>query len=155
MKNPRNDKITKMVILEADDAANVVGITPEQEMVFVKQYRFGIGQYMLELPGGIIDKGETHENAAIREFSEETGYAGKDWQFLGSIASNPVFLNSYIYHWLATDVILSTPLNLDEAEDIHLEIIPVPRVKEMLFKGEFQHPHTVNALMLYFANYTI
>ena len=55
MKNPRSQAVERMIILEADDSANVVALTPEEEILFVRQYRFGIGEETVELPGGIID----------------------------------------------------------------------------------------------------
>jgi ADP-ribose pyrophosphatase YjhB (NUDIX family) len=50
----------------------VVAVTPNQELVLVRQYRVGIGVETLELPGGIVDEGEEHHFAAQRELREET-----------------------------------------------------------------------------------
>ena len=47
MKNPRNEKIERMIILESADSANVVSITPKREILFVEQYRFGISSLLL------------------------------------------------------------------------------------------------------------
>lgn len=152
MLNPRNGKTEKMIVLESQDAANVVAITPEQEMLFVRQYRFGIEQETLELPGGIVDRGEDHLIAAKRELLEETGYEGTHWSFLKKIGSNPVFMDSYIYHYLAQNVSKTQEVQLDDGESIFLESIPVQDVRIKLFQGFFQHPHTVNALVVFFGS---
>ena len=57
-KNNRNQHVLKAVVLEAADSANVVAITPNKEIILVRQFRFGIGRETLEIPGGMVDKGE-------------------------------------------------------------------------------------------------
>ncbi len=150
MKNPRNGATEKMIVLDTPDAANIVALTKEQEMLFVRQYRFGISADTLELPGGIVDAGETHREAAPRELREETGYSGGAWQYLGSIPSNPVFMTNSIHHYLAENVQLTHQLQLDTGEDLRVEKMPVTDVWHHFREGAFQHPHTVNALLRFF-----
>ncbi len=59
VRNPRNGLTHTVVVLEGNDAAQVVALTPDDKILLVRQYRFGIGDYTLELPGGMIDTGET------------------------------------------------------------------------------------------------
>lgn len=150
MRNPRNGKTERMVVLESADAANVVAQRSQDgALLFVHQYRFGIGRYTLELPGGMVDPGEAHEQAARRELREEAGAEAPHWQYLGCIPSNPVFQDSYIYHWFAKDVVLRPP-QLDEGEDVYLEWLPLEEVHRRLYSGQLEHPHTVNALLCFF-----
>lgn len=150
MRNPRNGEASRMVILEAADSANIIPVTSDGNILFVRQYRFGIGEYTLELPGGIVDPGEEHRRAAERELREETGYAGGQWAYLGKIASNPVFMDNYIHHWVARGVEPAATQQLDAGEEVEVAAIPQEEAHRRLLQGGFQHPHTVNALLLYF-----
>ncbi|MEN0003643.1 MAG: NUDIX hydrolase [Bacteroidota bacterium] len=151
MQNPRNGASEKMIILEAQDSVNVVAETQEQEILFVQQYRFGIGEETIELPGGIIDPGEAPEDGARRELVEETGYTGEQWTYLGKVPSNPVFMDNYIHHAAVKGVTLTHEPQLDDGEAIELIRLPIEEVKEKLWSGFFQHPHTISALVRYFS----
>lgn len=151
MQNPRNDKSQQMIVLQSRDAVNVVAVSRQQTIVFVRQYRFGIGDFTLELPGGLLNHDEALEPAAKRELREETGYVSEEWHKLGKIASNPVFMDSYIFHYLAANAEARFELALDEGEDVELVELSVDEVRRRLHAGEFEHPHTVSALVLYFA----
>ncbi|GJM34679.1 MAG: ADP-ribose pyrophosphatase [Saprospiraceae bacterium] len=153
MRNPRNAQTERMIILESPDSVNIVAVTDKQEILFVRQYRFGIGEYTLELPGGIVDPGEEHGIAAHRELQEETGHSAQKWQYLGRIPSNPVFMDSYVHHWWAAGVKHTHDLKLDIGEDVEVVLLPISEVKEKLFSGQFQHPHAVNALLCFFHHY--
>lgn len=150
MQNPRNGSTAKMTILEANDSVNVVALTPEQQILFVRQYRFGTGNYTLELPGGIVDDGEEARLAGERELREETGFSSSDWQSLGKVGSNPVFMDSYIHHWLAKDIQLTDEVELDDGEAIELVRLSIKEVKQRLCEGLFLHPHTISALTRFF-----
>ena len=150
MLNPRNQLTEKMIILASPDSVNVVPMTKEKEIVFVRQYRFGTRTYTLELPGGIVDPGEDHGVAAKRELQEETGFSSASWEYLGKIGSNPVFMDSYVHHWVARDVELTHEISLDAGEDVEWITIPLEEVKQRLLGGKFEHPHAVNALLRFF-----
>lgn len=74
------------VLVEADTAV-VVALTEERDVILVREYRPGPRQALLELPGGLVDAGETPLEAAARELLEETGYAG-DLRAAGSVVDS-------------------------------------------------------------------
>jgi ADP-ribose pyrophosphatase len=83
MRNPRTSVTMKAVVLEATDWVNVVALTPEKKLLTVCQYRFGVGRITVEIPAGLLEPGETPEQAARRELEEETGYTTSQWKYLG------------------------------------------------------------------------
>jgi|1048.fasta_scaffold87351_1 8-oxo-dGTP pyrophosphatase MutT (NUDIX family) len=156
IKNPRNGITEKKVILSGGNAVNVIALTSDNEIVLVRQYRFGTASYTLELPGGLVDPDESLVKAAERELEEETGYTcGEKLIPLGKIGQNPVFMDSYVHHFLALDVKLTKQQTLDAGENIEVILMPLEELKFRWQKGEIEHPHSVNALLRYFnsANY--
>ena len=110
----------------------------------------------LELPGGLVDPDESPIKAAVRELEEETGFTSSEKLiFLGKIGQNPVFMESYVHHFLALDVKLTKQQMLDSGESIEVILMPLEELKLRWQKGEIEHPHSVNALLRYFnsANY--
>jgi len=146
MKNPRNEKLVKTTVLESQDAVNVVAITKEKKILLVNQFRFGIGATTIEIPGGLVDKGEDHKIAGMRELREETGYTSSNWQYLGDCQSNPVFMDSLIHHWLALDVQKTETIELDDGEQIEVIELEKEELLNLIRTGEIKHPHTISAL---------
>ena len=72
--SPRTGAEHDFYVIESRDWVNVIPITADQQVVMVKQYRHGSRQVTLEIPGGLVDPGDTPEKAASRELLEETGY---------------------------------------------------------------------------------
>lgn len=65
------------VLTGAAEVVSVVALTPEDEVVLARQFRWGPGAVLDELPGGVVDPGESPLEAGARELLEETGYAGR------------------------------------------------------------------------------
>ncbi|MEM9920566.1 MAG: NUDIX hydrolase [Bacteroidota bacterium] len=149
MQNLKTGKSGTMTVLESADSVNVLAITTNAQMLLVRQYRFGIAYETLELPGGIVDPGEDSLQAAQRELREETGYSGEKWTYLGSVPSNPVFMDSRIHHWVASQVSKTHDLSLDDEEDIEVVQFPLADLPKLLQQDTFEHPHTLSALYKY------
>ena len=58
-------------MIETNDWVNVLAMTPKQEIILVRQFRYGTEEYSLEPPGGVIEKGEDPIVAGQRELLEE------------------------------------------------------------------------------------
>jgi len=149
MQNLQNGLTERMIILEGADSTNIIPVLPDGRFLLVRQYRFGTRSTTLELPGGIVDPGEASLRAAKRELREETGYTSTRWTYLGKVPSNPVFMDSYIHHWLAEDVALTAATDMDDGEFTEPLLVSPADIKRYLKAGKLEHPHTISALTRY------
>lgn len=131
------------------DIALVVPITPQQEMVLVRQYRHGVEQILLELPAGAFDRDrETPESAAMREMTEETGYVCDPLIKLATLYDNPVKDTNQIHVFLGTNATHSQPQILDDTEEIEVVLVPVSQVLEKILNGQISVSGSVTAIFL-------
>ncbi|MGK7946619.1 MAG: NUDIX hydrolase, partial [Microcystaceae cyanobacterium] len=138
------------------DIVIILGLTPQKDIIFVRQYRHGSGQILLELPAGRCDsEEETIEAAAKREFSEETGYSASQFISLGNIYENPIKDTQQIHLFLALDAVKTGEQALDITEEIEVVLIPLNEVEDRIFQGEICVAGTISMIYLglnYLAN---
>jgi 8-oxo-dGTP pyrophosphatase MutT (NUDIX family) len=126
-------------VIEVPDWTNMVIITKDERIVLVKQYRHAFGTTTLELPGGILEKGEQPMESAIREMQEETGYVSNEVEFIMKISPNPALINNTAYFFLALNAEKLTQTNFDPFEDIIIETYSKEEFKQLLSEGKLQH----------------
>lgn len=119
-------------ILEYPDWASAFALTEDNQVIMVRQYRHGLGVVSTELPGGVIDKGETPAQAIARELKEETGYEFSLVEEIGQVAPNPATSNNYMHMFLATGGKKVAEQNLDDTEDVEVLIFSMDELKQML-----------------------
>ncbi len=146
--DPRTGERHDRVIIEADDWCNVVPLTPDGRVVLVKQFRFGSREVSLELPGGVVDEGETPEDAARRELEEETGYRAGRVLPLGSYRSNPAHFTNRVHAFVALDCEPAHAGHPDGSEDVVVEVVPRQQVPALVRDGRITHALMVATLYL-------
>ena len=134
------------------DWCNVVAVTPEREVVLIRQYRFGTEAIELEVPGGNLDPREVPLDAARRELREETGYEADTITLLGSASPNPALQGNTCHFFLATGARPTGATSFDEHEDIEVVLVPEDRIAELIDGGEIRHSLAVVALERYLRN---
>lgn len=132
------------------DIALVFAVTPQDEIVFVRQYRHGVGEILLELPAGSFHpETESSESAAARELAEETGYVSEKLIPLATLYDNPVKDTNSIHLFLAKNVVKKEEeIKLDITEDIEVILIPISQVMERIIDGEICVAGTISAIFL-------
>ena len=146
MTNPRTGRELVRTVLETPDWVNVVALTPERRLVVVRQYRFGTASVTTEIPGGMVDPGETSAEAARRELREEAGYTAERWTYLGAVEPNPAFHDNLCHHWLAEGARPTHGQELDEGEDIAVATLDLAEVRGMIAAGLIRHALVITAL---------
>ena len=150
--SPSNHRSHEFYVLEAGDWVNVIPLTSDGRVILVRQYRHGTEEVTLEIPGGLIDPGQTPIQSAQRELLEETGYSGSDWELLGRTRPNPAFLNNWCYCYLARDVVKTAEQDLDEAEELEVVTAELKDVPDLIARGEIDHSLVLSAFFYFQRN---
>lgn len=146
MENPRTGARMRRLVLETHNWVNVVARTERGGYLVVRQYRFGTEHVTTEIPGGVIDSGESPLEAAKRELREETGHEAPRWSSLGSVEPNPAFHDNRCHHFLAEGARLIGGLELDPGEDIVVDELTEAQLVAALRDGSIDHALVVSAL---------
>jgi ADP-ribose pyrophosphatase len=137
------------VVIEAPDWVNVVALTPDHRIVLVRQFRYGIDEFSLEIPGGVIEAGEAPLVAGPRELREETGYTGASAQLLGTVRPNPAMQNNRCHFVFVDQATLTVPLEWDADEEIQVTALPVDEVFALARSGRITHGLVLDALFFF------
>jgi ADP-ribose pyrophosphatase len=128
-------------------AVTLVPVDQDGNMWFVRQFRLGALQELLELPAGVMEKNESPEVSAGRELREEIGMAAGELRELGQFYMAAGYSSEYMYIYLATGLHPS-PLEQDEDEFLQVQAIPVKQVYEMVHANQVHDGKTLAALLL-------
>ncbi|MDZ7954525.1 NUDIX hydrolase [Nostoc sp. DedQUE09] len=133
---PNGTIVDPYYVLEYPTWVNVVALTKNQEIVLVKQYRYGINKTVLELPGGSMEVEDTSPlEAAKRELLEESGYTSNNFIETAILSPNSATHNNLIHCFLAIDVECVADLKLDVTEQIDVVLLPLEKVIEGIENG--------------------
>jgi len=136
-------------VLSAPNWINIIPLTPSQEVVMVRQYRHGIENLTLEVPGGMVDPGEEPSAAARREMIEESGYDSAEIIEIGKVHPNPAIQGNYCFSFLARDVRMLGKPPQNGAEETEVVTVPLARIRKMIARGEITHALTIAAFSFF------
>ncbi len=111
-------------------------LTPDERVVFTRQYKHGIGDVMLELPAGMLEPGEDALTCARRELEEETGYVAAQLVQIGEFVTDPTSSTGRFFLFLARDAHPHGTPNPERTENLDTVLVPLGEVLERVRDGQ-------------------
>ncbi len=148
-RSPRTGEIHEFQVLTSPEWVAVIPVTPDNNVVMVRQYRHGTGQLSLEPPGGLVKPGLTPEQGAREELEEETGYVASDWELLGWMYPVPALFTNRMYVYLARNATNTGRVNPDETEELTTVLVPLAEVRSYIRDGRINNAMIISALHLF------
>jgi ADP-ribose pyrophosphatase len=138
----------KMEVVAHPGAVVVLPMLDEQTVLLIRNRRYAVGQTLLELPAGTLEKGEDPMNCAGRELQEETGFLAGRLQIIANFFSSPGILSERMYAFAAFDL-QKTQTALEPGEEIEVQPTPLDDAIEWTRTGQIADAKTIAALLLY------
>lgn len=133
------------LVVKHHEAAAVIAVDNEGMLLMVKQYRYGTGFEMLEIPAGLMDPNEDHETCAARELQEETGMKANKLTKLFDYYATPGYCTEKIVFYLAQDL-EPAEQHLDEDEFLTVHRVSIEDAVRMVENGEITDGKTIAAV---------
>lgn len=133
-------------VVEHPGGVCILALREDGTVPLVRQFRYPLGDVMLELPAGKLEYGEQPRPAAIRELGEEVGLEPGRLTDLGFLYVSPGFCTERLYMYLAQDV-KQVPVHPDEDEFLDIVYQPFGELAEMVMSGQITDGKTVAAVL--------
>lgn len=144
-KLPNGKEATREIVSHPGGVC-IAALTENNELLFVKQFRYPMGEVTLELPAGTLIPGKNPLDEGIRELKEETGAVGIGYMTLGKLYPSPGYCDEIIYlYFCHVDHFENT--NFDDDEFIEIEKIPIDKAVYMVLNGEIPDSKTQTAVL--------
>jgi ADP-ribose pyrophosphatase len=134
--------------VEHNGGVVILGVTAEGKIPIVRQYRKATGRVMFELPAGKLEVGEDPDEAAPREFREETGYVAGSIRRVVPFWPTVGFCSELLYLYFAEDL-KAGERDLDDSEAIDLEEYYPHELYTMIKNGEIEDGKTILGVLMY------
>ena len=147
--SPKTSNAHDFFVLDTVDWVNVLPITADQEVVFVRQYRHGSDALSLEIPGGMVDPGEAPIVSAARECLEESGFRASHLTSLGVLNPNPAVFNNQLHTFVAENVVIEGDIQNTATEQTEVVLVPKAELTSYLLDGRTDHALVAATLWRY------
>lgn len=145
--SPRTRQPHDFYVIDCANWVNVIALTPDRQVVLVRQFRHGSNTVELEIPGGMMDPEDPSPVAAgLRELREETGYEGDAARIIGEVFPNPAIQSNSCFTVLVENCHCVHPTDLDHGEDLATRLVPAAELPALVASGQIRHSLVVAAI---------
>jgi 8-oxo-dGTP pyrophosphatase MutT (NUDIX family) len=145
---PNGVTIDDFYVFARKDVSLIVAVDSDRKVLIKKEYRYPVDEFLYEIPGGVIEEGDSPLETAKRELLEETGYVSDDWVHLMSGYDYPAKDTNTVHIFLAKDIRRQGDQRLEETEDIDFEFLPINDTIRMCVENKIRVNGSIAGLML-------
>ncbi|HIT53325.1 MAG TPA: NUDIX hydrolase [Candidatus Fimivicinus intestinavium] len=142
---PNGQKAAREVV-EHPGGVTVAALTPERELLFVRQFRYPYGEELLELPAGKLERGEDPLESGKRELREETGATASTFCSIGKFYPTPGYCGEIIHMYFASGLTFGEQ-ELDADEFLTVQRIPLEEAVRMVLDNRLRDGKTQAAVL--------
>lgn len=138
-------------LIDHGPAVVLLALTPDhQSALIAREYRVGVNREAIALPAGLINPGETPEEAAVRELAEETGYVAQSVRHLLTITASEGMTNELQHCFVVTiDPARTTATHFDADEFVTTKVVPLTEIVTAIKTGQITSAQTIATVMTY------
>lgn len=141
-----NGRTATREVVHHNGGVSIVPLTDNNEVIFVKQFRYPFNDVILEIPAGKIDKDEFHGDCGKRELLEETGAVAQKFDYLGVMYPTTGYVTEKIHMYLARGLSFKSQ-NLDDDEFLDVVKIPIEKAIDMIMNDEIHDAKSQIAIL--------
>lgn len=121
------------------DAAAIVAIDEDNNVILKKEFKYATGEELIEIPAGMFEPEESDGlEVAKRELLEETGYTSDDWMYFGDTVESSSKLTNCMHIYLAQNCKRVSDQKLDATEELEVLVVPMEEAIEMVMRNEIK-----------------
>lgn len=139
-------RITNREVVEHPGGVAVFAMDDEDRVIMVRQFRYPMGEVVLELPAGKLEPGEDPRDSGLRELAEETGLEPRTFLSMGCSYSSPGILAEKIHLYFAKDLVQG-PVHPDDGEFLEVIRVPYDQLMDMVARGEIKDGKTLAGIL--------
>ena len=148
LRMPDGKQAMRETVIRGRNASAVLPVDRDGKIIFVRQYRHAFGEMLLEIPAGVLEKGEAPEEGAARELEEETGKKAKKLEYLCEMYPTVGYCTEKISIYFAMDLEKGQQ-KLDPDEFVEIEKYSVEETEKMISEGKIKDGKTIAAFFAY------
>ena len=144
---PDGSVISDFYTVTIQDAALIVAITDDLQILLAREYRYACKEVSTECPAGMVEDNEDPLETAMRELLEETGYKSGSWTYLGPTFESTSKLTNVMHLFLAEDCVKVSEQDLDDHESIEVLKLPFKDAVQMVMDGKIKANSSAHAIL--------